>query len=328
MLSKLPLFHRTGGIVFLDDHSDYLELVGMVLPSNWHVELFSRPSGFLGRMTEEASRWERDVARHLAILERHRQGQPLIPLVLDYWAQYPERHELARICVVDYDMPGTHGLQVLASLTDWPGSRVMLTGQADDQVAIQAFNLGLIEQFVQKQSHQIGQVLMTLLSRLMYQPHARLDAAWRTALRPEQLGLLRSPSVDAQLSEYARLNWVEHAVIDEPFGLLGLRQDGSCEWMQLEPAGHLSELAELAASAGLSPDLVRDIEQARCMAAVELHQQLKLEGPVRTAPSFAVGEGGLLTAAVFALGAADLGSRILPWDAFLQARGDRHVQGN
>ena len=326
MHSNLPLFHRAGGIVFLDDAIDYLELVGMVLPPQWHVELFSRPATFLQRMAGEPARWEADVARQLSMLDRHRHGQPLIPLLLNYWSTCPERLMLARVCVVDYAMPGADGLQVLSSLVDWPGSRVMLTGQAEDQIAIRAFNEGLIEQFVQKQTHQIAQVLVGMLSRLLYQPHARIDAAWRTALRAEQLGLLRTASVDGQLSEYARQHWVEHAVVDEPFGILGLRQDGSCEWMQLEPAGHLAELAELAASVGLPGDQVRDIEQARRLAAVELHQQLRLTGPVRTAPAFEVGHGKLLTAAVFPLSAGDVGARILPWHAFVQQQGERVVQ--
>ena len=38
--------------------------------------------------------------------------------------------------------------QALSELRDWPGARVLLTGQADEQIAVQAFNRGLIEQFI------------------------------------------------------------------------------------------------------------------------------------------------------------------------------------
>ena len=57
-----------------------------------------------------------------------------------------------------------------------------------------------------------------------------------------------------------------------------------------------------------------------------LHQQLRLTGPVRTAPAFEVGHGKLLTAAVFPLSADDVGARILPWQAFVQQQGERVVQ--
>lgn len=325
-LAQLPLIHRTGSILFLDDAIDYLELVGMVLPTAWHIELYSRPSTFLARMGEEPARWENDVGLHLGMLERHRQGLPMIPLVLDYWASHPERHALARVCVVDYAMPGMDGLTVLGSLEDWPGARVMLTGQAEDQVAIRAFNEGLIDQFVPKQRQQVAQVLVHTVSRLLQQPHARLDAAWRTALRPAHLGLLRATSVDTQLETFARQHWVEHAAIDEPFGLLGLRSDGGCDWLALEPTARLADLAELAASVGLDAEQVQAIQQARRLAAVELHQQLRLPGPVRTAEAFPVGGEGLLTAALFPLSEADTGRRILPYRDVLAAHGDRLVQ--
>lgn len=325
MLTRLPLFHRTGSVLFLDDAIDYLELVGMVLPPDWRVELYSRPSAFLARMSDEPAHWESDVSQHLDMLDRHRQGLPMIPLVLDYWAGHPERHALARVCVVDYAMPGMDGLTVLGSLEDWPGARIMLTGQAEDQIAIQAFNDGLIDQFVPKQRQQVAQVLVQAVSRLLQQPHARLDATWRTTLQPARLHLLRATAVDTQLEAFARQHWVEHAAIDEPFGLLGLRSDGNCDWLALEPTARLAELAELAASAGLGAEPVRAIHQARRLAAVELHQQLGLPGPVRTAEAFPVGDG-LLSAALFPLSEADTGRRMQPYRSVLAAHSARQVQ--
>ena len=38
-----PLFHRPGTVVFLDDDPDYLEMLALVLPRQWHLRLFMRP---------------------------------------------------------------------------------------------------------------------------------------------------------------------------------------------------------------------------------------------------------------------------------------------
>mgnify|MGYP006206319695 CR=1 FL=1 len=143
MALTISLFQRPGSILFLDDDPDYLDMLGMVVPPNWQVELFSRPSGFAERMRQEPARWEADAAAQLHMLDRWRQGQPLMPQILDYWANTPSRYQLAKACVIDYAMPGTNGLHVLETLLDWPGSRVLLTGQADEQVAVKAFNSGL-----------------------------------------------------------------------------------------------------------------------------------------------------------------------------------------
>lgn len=305
MSLTLPLVHRPGSILFLDDDTDYLEMLGMVIPAHIQVELFSRPAGFARRMAQEPERWEADAQRQLQMIDRWRNGHPLLPQILRYWSGQPERHRLVQSCVVDYAMPGTDGLAVLNTLLDWPGSRVLLTGQADEQIAVKAFNSGLIDQFVPKQTHDITRHLLSVLRKLAQAPHVRLNTLWRSVLTPEQQSLLQMPSVVQNLQRYSQTHWVEHVVLGEPFGLLGVDVDGRCEWLQLEPVAGLPALAEVAGSAGLDFETVRAIRAGEQLAAVELHQQLGLTGPVRLARAEPLDEDGLLTSAVFPLDPAD-----------------------
>lgn len=326
MAFHLPLFHRTGSIVFLDDDLDYLDMLGMVLPAHLQVELYMRPSTFLERMREEPARWESDAAHHLQMIERWRQGHHLLPQVLRYWANNPARYQLVQICVVDYAMPGMDGLRVLNTLLDWPGSRILLTGQADEQVAIQAFNGGLIDQFIPKQAPDIAGRLMASLVKLAKTPHPRLNTLWRAVLQPAQQSMLQVPSVTSALQQLTQKHWIEYVVLGEPFGVLGLDTEGGCQWLQLEPSGALDEPAELAGTAGLGPEVVRAVQRGQLLPAVELHQQLGLRGPIRTAPAFSVDEGGLLTGALFRLDPADLPQPVYAYRHFLDAQTSRSVQ--
>ena len=245
--------------------------------------------------------------------------------MLRYWAVSASRYELAQICVVDYAMPGTDGLRVLNTLLDWPGSRVLLTGQADEQIAIQAFNNGLIDQFVPKQTTDITRHLLGVLRKLSQTPHPRLNTLWRAALRPAQQSMLQIPSVAQALRAYTEQHWVEYVVLGEPFGLVGLDSMGNCHWLQLEPTASLPDLAELAGSAGLGFDAVRAVQAGQRLAAVELHQQMGLRGPVRTAQAFPVGDDGVLSGALFSLDRADLPQPIYAYRHFLEAQGGREV---
>ena len=325
MALTIPLFHRPGSILFLDDDTDYLEMLGMVIPAHWQAELFSRPAGFAARMQDEPARWETDAQRQVQMVEAWRQGQALVPQLLRYWANHPERYSLARTCVVDYAMPGTNGLTVLNNMLDWPGSRVLLTGQADEQIAVQAFNDGLIDQFVPKQATDITRHLLGVLRKLGYVAHPRLNAIWRGTLRPAQQSLLQMPSVAKALQNHTQQNWVEYVVLGEPFGLLGLDAHGRAHWFQLETSDGLHDLAELAATVGLRYDVTRAIEAGQCLAAVELHQQLGLSGPVRTAPAQEVGDDGVLFGAHFALDPAELPAPILGYRDYLQQHDHRQV---
>lgn len=326
MALNLSLFHRPGSILFLDDDPDYLDMLGMVVPTQWQIELFSRPSGFGERMRLEPARWEADANQQLQMIDRWRQGQPLIPQVLRYWGSHPARYNLAKICVIDFAMPGTNGLQVLDTLLDWPGSRVLLTGQADENIAVQAFNNGLIDQFVPKQAPDITRLLMRVLRRLSEAPHARVNAAWRQVLQPAQQSLLQIPSVSEALQAHATAHWVEYAVLGQPFGVLGLNSQGQCQWLQLEVQSSLGDLAELVASAGLGLEVARAVSSGRLLAAVELHQQLGLRGPVRTAPAMPMGNDGALLAASFPLAPQELPMPIYGYHHFLEAQGSRSIR--
>src|SRR3954447_5272364 len=199
---SFPLFHRPGAVVFLDDDPDYLEMLALVLPRQWHIELFVRPQECINYLQQEPPFWEADAWNQQQLVENGRGDKPLIPQVLGYWSKYTERFALTRVCVIDYSMPGMDGLQALGELVDWPGARVLLTGQADEQVAVRAFNRGLIDQFIAKQTPDISRRLIDAVEQLLPTPTARHEHTWRVTLSPEQSALLRTAAAGRDLKNF------------------------------------------------------------------------------------------------------------------------------
>ncbi|MGZ5179657.1 MAG: response regulator [Ramlibacter sp.] len=294
-----PLFQRPGSIVFLDDDPDYLEMLALVLPRHWHVRLFVRPEDCMAKLREEPPFWEADAWNQQQMVEQWRAGKPLVPQILQYWSQSTERYGLTKVCVVDFSMPGMDGLQVLSGLTDWSGARVLLTGQADEQVAVNAFNRGLIEQFIAKQMPDMSRHLVQVMQRLLATPHPRHAQTWRSTLRPEHNVLLRDLGIAHDLAEFASRRWVEHVVIGEPFGVLGMDAAGYASWLQLEQPAGLPALAEVAVQAGMDAASVADIRSGRRLANVELASVL--QRPVDLAEAFPLGGPRRLLGALFPL---------------------------
>jgi CheY-like chemotaxis protein len=298
---SFPLFHRPGTIVFLDDDPDYLEMLALVLPRHWHVKLFLRPLECINYLQQEPPFWEADAWNQQQLIDHWREGKPLLPQILGYWSKYTERYALTRVCVVDYSMPAMDGLQALGELVDWPGSRVLLTGQADEQVAVRAFNRGLIDQFIAKQTPDISRRLIEAVEHLLGTPNARHAQTWRVTLTPEQNALLRIPSVSRDLANFAAKHWIEHVVIGDPFGVLGMDAMGNVSWLQLETADGLRALAELAELEGVKPAGLQDIREGRRLADLELRQALGRSQPVELNTAFTVGEDAGLLGALFAV---------------------------
>ncbi|HYD78078.1 response regulator [Ramlibacter sp.] len=299
-----PLCSRPGTLAFLDDDPDYLEMLAMVVPRGWHARLFAQPRECMARLQQELPFWEADAWSQQELVDQWRAGRPLVPQVLTYWARNSERFALTRAFMVDYSMPEIDGLQVLAEMGDWPGARVLLTGQADDQIAIDAFNSGLIDQFIPKQTGDIGQRLHEVVERLMASPHPTHAQTWRATLKPEQLALLRAPGVERDLALLAAGRWVEHVVIGDPFGVLGLDAAGRAGWLQLETPATLPALAEMAQLEGLDAASVAAIRAGHQLASVEVSQSLRQ--PPQLAAALPVGDGGPLLAAWFVLDAPGL----------------------
>jgi CheY-like chemotaxis protein len=322
---NFPLFRRPGTIVFLDDDPDYLEMLALVLPRHWYVKLFLRPAECINYLKQEPPFWEADAWNQQQIIENWRGGKPLIPQILGYWSKYTERFALTRVCVVDYSMPGMDGLQALAELADWPGSRVLLTGQADEQVAVRAFNRGLIDQFIPKQTPDISRRLVDAVEHLLATPHARHAQTWRVTLSPEQNALLRQPAIARDLAAFASKRWVEHVVIGQAFGVLGMEAGGAVSWLQLETSEGLKALAELAEVEGVAPSGLADIRAGRVLANMELRQALGLQGPVELVTAFQIG-GGELLGAEFAIDQAHAPDPSNSYSRWLARQDKRRVE--
>jgi CheY-like chemotaxis protein len=324
---SFPLFHRPGTIVFLDDDPDYLEMLALVLPRHWHVKLFLRPAECINYLQQEPPFWEADAWNQQQLVEQWRMGKPLIPQILGYWSKYTERFALTRVCVVDFSMPGMDGLQVLAELVDWHGSRVLLTGQADEQVAVRAFNRGLIDQFIPKQTPDIARRLVESVEHMLATPHARHAQIWRATLSPEQNAVLRIPSVARELAAFAAKRWVEHVVIGDPFGVLGMDAAGRVSWLQLEPRQSLRALAELAEIEGVPHASLDEIREGRVLANFELRQALgDLSAPTVLATAFSLGEEAQMLAAVFPVDGSLAPDAANSYDNWLARQERREVQ--
>jgi CheY-like chemotaxis protein len=326
---SFALYRRPGGVVFLDDDPDYLEMLAEVMPLDWYVRLFLRPVACIDLLLQEPTRWEADAWRQQEIINRWREGTALIPQILQYWREdVAARFALTQVCVVDYSMPAMSGLRVLSELTGWSGSRVLLTGRADEQLAVSAFNRGLIEQFIPKQSPEIRLRLTDAVQALLRQPDARHQQTWRATLSRKQHALLCEPSIAQELENLAlRQGWIEHVVIGAPFGVLALDRKGSANWLQLEPAENLPELAEMAASQGWDAVTVQDVAAGRKLIDLEL--QLALDAGHKPQPrqAFAIASASdVLHAALFAVGEPFSPGFMSSHERFIATSGERHLQ--
>jgi len=77
----------------------------------------------------------------------------------------PRRFESISTVVVDFSMPGMNGLELCEQITNPSIQKILLTGEADEHLAVQAFNRGLIHQYIKKQDPNVLETLNQALLR-------------------------------------------------------------------------------------------------------------------------------------------------------------------
>ena len=323
-----PLYRRPGGVIFLDDDPDYLDMLGEVMPPSWFVRLLLRPVACIDLLKEDARAREKDAWAQQDIVNRWRDGALLVPQILHYWqADAAARFAHVQVAVVDYAMPAMSGLRVLGELQEWPGSRILLTGRADEQLAVSAFNRGLIHQFVPKQSPDIRLRLTNAIENLRHLPDRHHQHIWRATLSPGNQAFLDDPVISQALEGLMQAQgWTEHLVIGKPFGILALNAQGNASWLQLEPAGNLDELAELAQSQGWDTQTVQDIRTGAKLIDLELQLALGAGHQPQAKESLVMaGHQGNLYGAIFPIGEAFSPGLAGSHAQFLAHHGQRHL---
>jgi CheY-like chemotaxis protein len=256
---SFPLFSRPGAVAVVDDDPEFLAMLAGVLQRTWDCWFFCDPHQFLHHVESEAPLFEVDIGAQQQVVHRWAEGERLVPGILDYWTRSIERFALTRVCVVDRKMP-LDGFEVLERLRFWDGYKLLLTGHVDNTEAVAAFNAGLIDKFLAKQSATLLQSLSAAIGTLQSKGMPRMDQIWRSTLSPYHAAMISRAPAARELASWTRERFVEYIVIGSPFGVLGVSAAGELGWIQLEEADahHSPEISDalIRAEFGLAETVV------------------------------------------------------------------------
>jgi CheY-like chemotaxis protein len=137
--------------IFLDDNPNFLESMNIALGKHQVFKLFETPRELIDYLTQVGMNpfTKRCLHRPEEMEPDHR------TIDVDISAIHQELYNPHRflentVLVIDYAMPSMHGIDVCKALRHLPIKKIMLTAEADDKIAIDAFNQGLIDKFIRK----------------------------------------------------------------------------------------------------------------------------------------------------------------------------------
>lgn len=186
-------FHPTT-VAFCDDNRRYLDK--LLLKLNHHIALYQL--------------WD-DPKRLIHYLQTSYQPNSFTQLCIshpeeDYFEKrhievdvrkireqvyQPRRFDEISVLVMDYVMPSMNGVELCRALSDVPIKKLMLTGEGDESLAVNAFNEGLIDKFIMKSDRDFYENLNHSIFQLQYEYFQDLS---KTILNSITENLLHHPN--------------------------------------------------------------------------------------------------------------------------------------
>ncbi len=173
MTVSLPLFYFKPTICWIDDDQLFLAAVNVSFKKNYNCLTFNKPDEAINffhtyQSPLSAMTFKREFIESDKFgIHDHYPVDIKISNIKNLLNMTDKLHEIA-VLVIDYNMPNTNGLEICKQLQSFTMKKILLTGDAGQGKAVEAFNLGLIDKFIEK-GHNIADKLQKCVEELIYQ---------------------------------------------------------------------------------------------------------------------------------------------------------------
>ena len=259
----LAPYHHPTTVVFIDDNESFLRTLDLEVPGGWACKTFTDPQIALDFVQQQPSL--PPLMDRCFSMQRRSPTEALIRLDLNLIEQeinHRDRFARISVVVVDYAMPVINGLEFCAALKDPLLQKAMLTGVADEKIAVAAFNAGLIHRFIPKQSNSSVNVILEFVDDLQQEYFNQYTARLKSTLAIDPPKFLTEPVIATYVEALMqRESLIEYYLVDDPPGLMLLQASGKiCRLVALNEDG-LRRQAQYAADHGAPKPILSAMQE-------------------------------------------------------------------
>ncbi|MDX1490880.1 MAG: response regulator [Pseudohongiellaceae bacterium] len=260
------LFYYPTEVVLVDDDPDFLDAVSLLLRRDLSYRLFQSANQALEHVNNsnqhiemvrrcyssyKTGPFESDTLNHIDINEIYKEVYNL------------ERFSTPSVVVVDYSMPEMNGLEYCMNLSNPYVKKILLTGQADTDLAVQAFNDGLIDQYISKKDQNLQAKLNRSISNLQQHYFSRtFKLITDPVIANNQSRFINNPDfVNFFRDILLRDNIAEYYLIDEPYtGFFMLNENGTPSILLIMSAIQLENHISACIDVGAQESLIKALK--------------------------------------------------------------------
>ncbi|WP_027820428.1 response regulator [Paraburkholderia bannensis] len=251
---------------FVDDSAAFLSNLSLQLDPELAFRMFSSPSGALRFLNARAAQDQPASPIFSPYLDRTEENDAhqVIAMRVDAirsLVQRPARFESISVVVVDYDMPELNGVEFCRRLANPALKKIMLTGKADERVAVKSFNEGLIDRFIRKHEVDAVEMLNQAIQDMQAAYFDKTSGAVLDALAVSEYAFLKDAALAAHVKGiFASLGIVEHYLSYQPHGLLMFDAEGTAWLLIIHTDESLRGVREIAVEQGSPAKFLAELD--------------------------------------------------------------------
>lgn len=249
--SIYPYYYPTT-VVVVDDNTDFLVNFSLLLNEDIAFKLYSSPLNALQSLNRDdfsSQIASQSLSSFQGNCDASIQDNIISVDVSKIKSVAGDKNRFSEnaIAIVDYDMPDMDGLQFCQMLNK-NVKKIMISGVADEKIAVDAFNRGIIDKFILKNDEQtiseINNCIYEFQNKYMYEKTQIL----KNTLNLKAYGFLNDPAfINYFFDLLKRLEVVEYYLLNNPTGFLLFNQEGEAKRLLVMDDDEIASHAEVVA---------------------------------------------------------------------------------
>jgi len=263
---KIPCIYFPTTVMLIDDNLSVLENLSLNLDVRLPVKLHQYPEQALRQLQSQLASPSINADFMKIYSSEFTDGEDaLLKVNFDAIRRLlynPNRFSQVTAIVVDHSMPKLTGLELCHRIKNSPVKKIMLTGEAGPHMAIDAFNQGVIDQFIVKATPDMQSRLQNSIKAAQWNYFLSISESILTAIESQADCALREVTYQNMVKQYFLTHSpCEFYLIDLTGSFLFIDDHGRPSWMIVRSEEELLSYYEIANDYAQSEKIPADILQ-------------------------------------------------------------------
>lgn len=279
---SIPTCYFPSTTIFVDDNRDFLLNFVLQLDEWLAYRIYDSPFDAL----ECIQKKYRDL--NLLVERCYSSHKEIIKsAVTDKNASLPailsELHNARRfadisVVVVDYAMPGMNGLDFCRQISNTNIKKILLTGKADEGLAMNALNEGLIHRYIQKSDPDVAELITRSISELQLQYFQDISADLVRLLSLQSPACLNDKTFVDFFREFCHDEGVvEFYLVDNSGSFLLLDVDANVSFLIVKNEAQVRSFYELASEHGVNEPVLEKLMRGEKIPAIDCSENSSIQ---------------------------------------------------